>query len=165
MCYRVWSKVWVAALLVTGCVDASDYVEVFFEFGGEDDSEPVDTDSVKDTAPPPTDSDPRYQECLDRIGWDCTCHGDCEDGFGYTMYYPNTAGVDPAPDCYPSQELRDVGIAWYYCSICSQCEEWSRVKDDDGNWIDVSKEAFCRVVVETQDACDDCIVTVSGGGG
>jgi hypothetical protein len=122
----------------------------------------TDTDSDTDTETETT-TDPDMLECLAAYDWPCECEGDCEDGFGYAVLYPVEAGTFPS-DTWPSDELLAAGVAWQYCSVCTECDEWHRIKPES-EWVDVSVYDFCAFIVEYDAACGGCLVTSSGGGG
>ncbi len=121
----------------------------------------IDTDTAADSE---TETDTDLLTCIAGLGT-CTCYGECEDGFGYTMHYPDTE--DPGTDNWmsPSAQLSEVGIAWYFCSVCESCGSFTKVKDDEGQWISVSKEEYCQRIIEINKECNNCLVTASGGGG
>jgi hypothetical protein len=125
----------------------------------------TDTDADADTDVD-TDTDtvaPEILECLAEYDGPCECEGDCQDGFGYVVFYPEEAGEFPF-DTWPSEELLAAGVGWLYCSICTECDEWHRIKPD-GEWIEVDMYEFCAFVVAYDAECGGCLVTASGGGG
>jgi hypothetical protein len=121
----------------------------------------ADSDTGTDTE---TVTDPDVVACVETYGWPCDCEGACDDGFGYTVFYPASAG-EFLSDTYPSDELLEVGIGWLYCSVCDPCEAWQRVKFS-GVWTDMDDiYGFCLLIAAYDDECGGCLVTVSGGGG
>ena len=123
--------------------------------GGDADTE-VDPD-----ADVPIDA--AIADCLATYDWGCECHGECEDGFGHTVLYPETAG-EFSSTISPSAELLEAGVAYYFCSVCEPCDEWHRIKPDD-EWIDVSLREFCTFIVQYDEGCGGCLATSAGGAG
>ncbi|MBN2802175.1 MAG: hypothetical protein JXR91_03680 [Deltaproteobacteria bacterium] len=121
----------------------------------------IDTNTIADSE---TETDTDILGCIAGLGT-CSCYGDCEDGFGYTMHYPDTE--DPGTDNWmsPSLELSEAGIAWYFCSVCGSCGSFTKIKDGDGQWTSVSKKEYCQRIIDVNKECNNCLVTASGGGG
>ncbi len=124
----------------------------------------VDSDSDTDTdTDTDTVTDPDILECLENYDWECECFGDCEDGFGYVVLYPQDAGDFPS-GVHPQEELLEVGVGWYYCSQCSGCVEWHRIISEYG-WREVTAFEFCEFIVQYDQECGDCLAESWGGGG
>jgi hypothetical protein len=168
-----WIMLWAGVALAVGCSHVGGS-------GGGADGSASDTDTDADTdtdidADTDTDIDTETEidtetitdtdvlACVAAYDWPCECQGECDGGFGYTVFYPEEAGAFP-PDVYPSEELLAVGVGWLYCSVCDMCDEWHRIKPD-AEWVEVGIYDLCVFVVEYDAACGGCLVTSSGGGG
>lgn len=95
----------------------------------------------------------------------CGCEPGCMDGWGVTYFYPQSAGTFPR-DTVPPQELLEVSVASYTCSICT-CEEIWMVSQD-GEWVDYKEagaEGFCVYLQELDQQCSGCLTTWWGGAG
>lgn len=103
-----------------------------------------------------------FVECVETYSG-CPCEEGCMDGFGVTVWYPASAGTfDEAIS--PPQELLDVAVAAYSCSICTCEESWSLVQN--GELVPLEEtgvEGFCTELLKLQSECDDCLVTWFGG--
>jgi len=100
----------------------------------------------------------------------CGCVEGCVDGFGVTVWYPASAGTFPE-DISPPQELLEVAVAMYECSVCTCTESWYFRPDpvdivlpeDDQLWPVMDADNFCHDLLKYQEQCDQCLISWFGG--
>jgi hypothetical protein len=102
---------------------------------------------------------PSLEECLETYAG-CGCELGCMDGFWSALFYPSAAGQFPS-DINPPQELLEVAVAKYECSVCT-CEESWHIRID-GEWAAVDLQGFCQHIVAQDTACGGCLTTWQGG--
>jgi hypothetical protein len=134
-----------------------------------------DTDTDTDTdadADSETETDPEMLACFDRYSGCTECMGDCMDGFGYEVNYPEDAWVSDTDSfsISPSAELEAASVTYYFCSVCGNCGKELKIRPLDeygtpGDWKDVTYREFCQYLLDYNKACDDCLETWYGGAG
>ncbi len=88
------------------------------------------------------------EECVARHSG-CDCEMGCLDGYGVWVYYPGPHQDLPF-GVTPPQEVLDVGILKYVCSVCS-CEETWQAKNE-GQWENTEGvEDFCTQLLQAQE--------------
>ncbi len=118
-----------------------------------------DTDSGSDIGDTDSHTDPDVQECMDEFNaWPCPCHGDCEDGTGYILYYPDNVTITDPGFWSPSVQEYEVGVALFMCSSCTPCGESYTIKIND-TWTTTDILGLCEKVVAENGACGGCLTT------
>lgn len=98
-------------------------------------------------------------QCIEKHSG-CECYEGCADGFTTFVYYPTDAGDFPE-DISPSEELLNVAVAMYDCSVCVCGEGWQL--KIDGDWVDVDVLTFCDFLDASDGQCSGCLSQWTGG--